>query len=129
MRKARNRQMIFNVEIVPRGRDYAVTETVVHEGHDPQAWTDEDVSAVLKEILRAIDRVANPDREERPVFLRGFSWIVEPSNDRVVLAIEIGDGAAVAGPFDVDKVRLDAMIARVVEAAKSGTSGGGTRIH
>jgi hypothetical protein len=32
----------------------------------------------------------------------------------VVIAIEIGLGAAVAGPFDVDKAVLDAMIARVL---------------
>lgn len=123
------KHMVFNVDIVPRGKDYAVTETVVHEGRDPRAWTDEDVAAVIKEILRAIDRVANPGCEERPVFLRGFSWIVEPSDDHIVLAVEIGGGAAVAGPFDIEKVRLDEMIASVIDAARSATPSGGSLIH
>ena len=33
--------------------------------------------------------------------LTGFSWIVEPLGDDVVLAMEIPMGAAVAGPFHV----------------------------
>jgi hypothetical protein len=32
----------------------------------------------------------------------------------VVIAIEITLGAAIAGPFDVDKARLEAMITRVM---------------
>ena len=33
----------------------------------------------------------------------------------VVIAIEITLGAAIAGPFDVDKAALETMIARVLE--------------
>ena len=93
--------MMFNVEIVPRGKEYAVTETVVYDGREPEAWSDEDVAAVLKEILRAIDRANNPAGEERPVTLRGFSWIIEPTDGHVVIAVDIPSGAAVAGPFDI----------------------------
>lgn len=110
--------MVFSVEIVLKGREYAVTETIVHEGHDAPAWTDEDVESVLKEMLQALGRSANPGGEERAVALRGFSWIVEPSNDQVVIAIEIPSGAAVAGPFEIAQTKLEEMIARVLESAK-----------
>jgi hypothetical protein len=49
--------------------------------------------------------------------LRGFSWIVEPMGDQVVIAIEIPMGAAVAGPFTIERHRLDGMIRRVIAAA------------
>ncbi|HET9266430.1 MAG TPA: hypothetical protein VFO14_25505 [Vicinamibacterales bacterium] len=108
--------MTFDIEIVLRERDYAVTETVPH-GNAPSEWTDQDVEAVLKEILLAIDRVRNPGTRDRFVALRGFSWIVEPSEGGVVIALEIQSGAAVAGPFAIDQARLDRMITRVIAAA------------
>jgi hypothetical protein len=109
--------MTFDVEVVLRERDYAVTERVTHPGDDPRTWTDTDVEAVLKEILLSIDRVRNPGSRTRFVALRGFSWIVEPTEAGVVIAVEIQSGAAIAGPFRIDGPRLDAMIARVVAAA------------
>ena len=111
--------MIYDVEVVLRERDYAVTEHVVHAGNEPARWTDADVETVLKEILLAIDRVKNPDAESRYVALRGFSWIVEPAHGGVVIAIEIPSGAAVAGPFRIDQPRLDGLIARVIAAARA----------
>ena len=49
------------------------------------------------------------------IALRGLSWIVSPyEGGGVVIAIEITMGAAVAGPFDIDRTRLEAMIARVL---------------
>jgi len=108
--------MTFDIEIVLRERDYAVTETVPH-GNAPSEWTDQDVEAVLKEILLAIDRVRNPGTRDRFVALRGFSWIVEPSEGGVVIALEIQSGAAVAGPFAIDQARLDRMIKRVIATA------------
>jgi hypothetical protein len=110
--------MLFNVEIVLRERDYAVTEQVHHTGNEPSRWTDLDVEGVLKSMLLAIDRVKNPGSEPRHVALRGFSWIVEPTTGGVVIAMEITSGAAVAGPFDIEQPRLDGMIARVLEAAR-----------
>jgi hypothetical protein len=53
----------------------------------------------------------------RYVALRGFSWIVEPVDGAVVIAIEIPMGAAVAGPFTIDQRRLDGLIRRVIAGA------------
>ncbi|HEY7501711.1 MAG TPA: hypothetical protein VH740_24540 [Vicinamibacterales bacterium] len=110
--------MLFNVEIVLRERDYAVTEQVHHTGNDAAEWTELDVEDVLKAMLSAIDRVKNPGVEPRPVRLRGFSWIVEPTSAGVVIAMEITSGAAVAGPFAIDQPRLDNLITKVLEAAR-----------
>jgi hypothetical protein len=110
--------LTFDVEIVLRERDYAVTERVLFHGNDPERWTDADVESVLKEILLAIDRVKNPHAPSRFVALRGFSWIVEPTSGGVVIAIEIPSGAAVAGPFRIEQARLDRLIARVIAAAR-----------
>ena len=90
--------MTFDVEIVLRDRNYAVTEQLTQPG-DPAQWTEREVEAVLKEILLSIDRAKNPAATDRHVALRGFSWIVEPADGGVVIAIEIPTGAAVAGPF------------------------------
>jgi hypothetical protein len=111
--------MNFDIEIVLRERDYAVTETIHHEGNRPADWTDIDVEFVLKSMLLAIDRVKNPGGEPRPVTLRGFSWIVEPTTGGVVIAMEITSGAAVAGPFDIAQPRLDSLITRVLAAARA----------
>jgi hypothetical protein len=60
--------------------------------------------------------------------LRGFSWIVNPFEDGgVVLAVEIQLGAAVAGPFAIDKEHFEAMISRVIARHASGTPS--TSIH
>ena len=109
--------MTFDVEIVLRERNYAVTEHLQH-ATDTGAWTDTDVESVLKQILLAIDRVKNPEALDRYVALRGFSWIVEPTSEGVVIAIEIPTGAAVAGPFDIEQPRLDGMISRVLASAR-----------
>jgi hypothetical protein len=114
--------MTFEVEIVLRERNFAVTEHV-HHGVEAEAWTDHDVEAVLKAILLAIDRVKHPDpaggpTPDRFVALRGFSWIVQPTDGGVVIAIEIPMGAAVAGPFRIESGRLDAMINRVLASAR-----------
>jgi hypothetical protein len=111
--------MTFDVEVVLKGRDYAVTEAVSVAHGDPSAWSDAAVRDVLVAILRAIDRAQNPDTaDERTVVLQGFSWIVEPSNGQAVIAIEIPMGAAVAGPFAIAPAELDAMIARVVRTER-----------
>ena len=109
--------MQFTVEVVLKGRDFAVTETVTVPHGEPTTWTDAAVRDVLIETLRAIDRAQNPGAApDRVVVLQGFSWIVEPSDDKhVVLAIEIPMGAAVAGPFEIDQANLDASITRVLK--------------
>jgi hypothetical protein len=113
--------MTFDVEIVLRERDDAVTERLPMPGggrRSPAQWTDQDVECLLKEMLLAIDRVKNPAAENRYVALRGFSWIVEPTAEGgVVIAIEIPMGAVVAGPFAIEQAALDRMINRVIAAA------------
>jgi hypothetical protein len=114
--------MTYDVEIVLRERDDAITERIVHEGNDPGGWTDLDVETVLKAILLAIDRAKNPKADSRYVALRGFSWIVEPTAGGVVIAIEIPSGAAVAGPFRIEQPRLDRLVSRVLAAARLSTA-------
>jgi hypothetical protein len=115
--------MTFEIEIVLRENDHATTERLSHPvGAD--AWTEQDVREVLMKILSAIDRAKNPG-VEREATLRGFSWIVEPSDGEVVIAIEIPMGAAVAGPFGIDGPRLTGMIQRVLAQ----TQGSSAAIH
>ncbi len=110
--------MTFNVEVVLKGRDFAVTEAVSVPG-EPSAWNDEAVRDVLAGILRAIDKAQNPQAPgDRIVVLQGFSWIVEPAERASVIAIEIPMGAAVAGPFTIAPAELDAMIGRVLRAER-----------
>ncbi|MDQ3171946.1 MAG: hypothetical protein M3Q55_17580 [Acidobacteriota bacterium] len=107
--------MTYTVEVVLRDRDAAVVETI-ESPNAARDWTEFEAEDVLRDILRAIDRAQNPDApDDRPVVLRGFSWIVEPSDDGVVIAIEIPMGAAVAGPFDADQKTLDALITRALK--------------
>jgi hypothetical protein len=115
--------MTFDVEVVLKGRDFAVTEAVTTGHGDPASWDEAAVRDVLVQILRAIERVENPQAPpDRPVALRGFSWIVEPNGADVVIAIEIPMGAAVAGPFSVDQARLDGLIGRVLQIERQITS-------
>ena len=121
--------MEFPVEIWLRGENDATTATIAPVAKPPDAWTDGDVAAVLVGMLRALDRARNPDADaERPVALRGFSWIVNPFEDSgVVIAIEIQTGAAVAGPFRIDKKQLEDMIARAI--AQQTVAASATSIH
>lgn len=111
--------MTFPIEIVLKGRDFAVTESVEVTGVDA-AWNDATVRRMLVEILRAIAREEDPaSPSDREVRLQGFSWIVEPVDEpagQVVIAIEIPMGAAVAGPFAIAQPELDALISRVIHA-------------
>jgi len=117
--------MTFPVEVVLKGRDFAVTEMVSVAHGEPASWSDAAVRDVLVEILRAIDRAQNPaTTADRAVILQGFSWIVEPVDNQVVIAIEIPMGAAVAGPFAVPQAELDAMISRVLRAERQMMSPG-----
>jgi hypothetical protein len=109
--------MTYDVEIVLRERTYAVTERIPHAGNDAPSWNEEDVERVLKAMLLAIDRVKHRERSSGYVALRGFSWIVEPADEGVVIAIEIQSGAAVAGPFRIEQARLNRMITNVIAAA------------
>ena len=107
--------MTVSVDVVLRGTNVAKTETIEGIGRVPEAWTDHDVRLLLEGMVRAMDRQKRPGEEDRPIVLRGLSWIVNHFEEGgVVLAVEITLGAAVAGPFEIDKTRLEQMIARVL---------------
>jgi hypothetical protein len=112
--------MIVPVEVVLKNRDFAVTESLVMSHGDAATWDDSVVRDLLVQILRAIDRVQNPETAaDRHVILQGLSWIVEPASEGgVVVAIEIPMGAAVAGPFAIDQAQLTARITRVLQAER-----------
>jgi len=106
--------MNVQVDVWLRGQDFATTKAIDGVAREPRAWTDDDVRAVLEGMLRAMHGLKHPG-EERPIALRGLSWIVNPYDDGgVVIAIEITMGAAIAGPFDIDKSALETMISRVL---------------
>ncbi|MBP1606079.1 MAG: hypothetical protein H6Q08_1453 [Acidobacteria bacterium] len=106
--------MTFDLEVMLRASDQVFAERIDHD-REPEEWTDADVEAALRKILRAIDRISNPDApDDRPISLKGLSWIVQPYLDGVVLAFEIHSASAVAGPFAVPQDRLEQMVARVL---------------
>jgi hypothetical protein len=108
------------VDIWLRGTDVATTAAIEGIARTADRWTDDDVRLVLEGMLRAMDRQKHPGGQERPIALKGLSWIVNPYEEGgVVIAIEITLGAAIAGPFDIEKARLEAMIARVLAAPAS----------
>lgn len=112
--------MQLEIEVWLRGNDYAVTDRVDVPIGAPESWMDGDVRQVLEALLRAVDRAKHPAAApDRPVFLRGFNWIVSPFENRgVLLTVEIQLGAAACGPFAIDQAGLEAMITRVVAAAR-----------
>ena len=120
--------MNVSADICLRGSNVATTVTIEGITREPRAWTDDDVRLVLEGMLRAMDRLKRgPGGTDRAVTLRGLSWIVNGyEGGGVVIAIEITLGAAVAGPFEIDKAALEAMIARVLASPASPPS---TAVH
>ena len=115
--------MTVSVDVWLRGTDHATTATIDNIPRTPNAWADDDVRLVLEGMLRAMDRLKRPGEADRPIQLRGLSWIVNPYDEGgVVIAIEITLGAAIAGPFDIDKAALEAMIARVLAVPPASTT-------
>jgi len=118
--------MNLDVDVWLRGQNVATTQSISGIPHEPGAWTDDDVKAVLEGMLAAMHRAKHPREEPAPIALRGLSWIVNPFEDGgVVIAIEITMGAAIAGPFDIGQRELEAMIGRVV----MGGGDGGRTVH
>jgi hypothetical protein len=109
--------MRLSVEIMLRGNNRVFTETIAHPT-EPVAWTEQDVAAILKAMLRATARAQAPDAPEPgDVALRGMNWIVHPAADGgVVIALEIHSASAVAGPIPMAAATLDGLIARAVAA-------------
>lgn len=108
--------MNVSVDIWLRGTDFATTESFDTVMREPTAWEDEDVRALLEGMLVSMHKAKTRSVPEQPIALRGISWIVNPyESGGVVVALEITMGAAVSGPFDIDKRHLESLIARVVQ--------------
>jgi len=104
------------VDIWLRGSDVATTESIEGIAREPREWTESDVRQVLEGMLLAMDRRKHPGEHQRVVSLRGLSWIVNAFEEGgVVIAIEITLGAAIAGPFDVDRAALEVMVRHVLD--------------
>ena len=104
--------MDIHLDIWLRGENDATTQVISPVQSEPRAWTENDVAAVLAGMLRALERAKFPEATpDRPVALRGFSWIVNPyDSGGVVIALELTMGAVVAGPFDIPERELNALI-------------------
>jgi hypothetical protein len=120
----------LEIEVWLRNNDFATTDVVDTPLASPEHWTDEDVRRLLEELLRAIDRARHPEAErDRPIALRGFSWIVSPfESGGYTVAVEIQLGAAAAGPFAIDQAAVEQAIARVM-AADRVTGSGAQTVH
>ena len=107
--------MTVSVDVWLRGTEHATTRTIDGLSREPANWTDDDVRLVLEGMLRVMAQLKQPGEEPRTIALRGLSWIVNTYEEGgVVIAIEITLGAAIAGPFKIDKAELEAMITRVM---------------
>jgi hypothetical protein len=116
--------MDISVDVWLRGDNHATTYVINPVGREPGSWTESDVSAVLVGMLRALERARNPQAPaDRPVALRGFSWIVNPFDEGgVVIALELTLGAIVAGPFNIAERDLSTMIQNVMTAEAKATA-------
>ena len=109
--------MRMTVEIMLRGNNHVFTETILHPT-EPVAWTDEDVSTILKAMLRATAKAQDPAAPApADISFRGMNWIVHPATDGgVVIALEIHSASAVAGPVPMAAATLEALIDKAVAA-------------
>jgi hypothetical protein len=113
--------MEIPLDIWLRGDNHATSHVISVVSSEPRGWTDNDVTAVLVGMLRALEQAKNPEADvNRRVAMRGFSWIVNPfEGGGVVIALELSLGAVVAGPFDIAERDLSARIQRVMAAERA----------
>ncbi len=112
---------MIEVDVWVRGTNHAVTHRISGVSEDARSWTDADVGRLLTEMLLALEREKNPGGEPPTVTLRGFNWIVSPSDSGVIVHLETQMGSASAGPFIVDEPALTAMVDRVISETRDGT--------
>jgi len=113
---------MIDVEVWVRGRQDATTEHISGIGDDATAWTDDDVKTLLEGMLLALQRTNDPAAEPPPVTLRGFSWIVSPTDEGgMLLHVEMQLGTVSAGPFAIAEDRLTEMVSRVLGGPKVST--------
>ncbi len=114
--------MTYDVEIMLRGDETVYTETLHHIGNEIGDWTVEDASTLMHSVLKAIDRVLNPDRGDEPTTaMRGVNWIVTSHEGQAVVALEIHSASAVAGPFAIDRDRLETLLTDAVKTPMTST--------
>jgi hypothetical protein len=119
--------MKIPVDVWLRGTGSARATSFDGPERPPAEWTDEDIQLVLGRMLREMHRQKHPDSDIGTIALRSLSWIVNPYEEGgVVIAIEITLGAAIAGPFDVDRASLEASINRALAPRGAPTS---TSVH
>ena len=123
--------MEIPLDIWLRGDNHATSHVITVVSREPRGWTDDDVTAVLVGMLRALEQAKDPEADEnRRIAMRGFSWIVNPfEGGGVVIALELSLGAVVAGPFDIAESALSAMIQRVMAADRAATTNAGSTVH
>ena len=123
--------MEIPLDIWLRGDNHATSQVISVTSREPRRWNDDDVTAVLVGMLRALEQAKNPDADaNRRVAMRGFSWIVNPyEGGGVVIALELSLGAVVAGPFDIAERDLSAMIQRVMAAERAAMPKAGSTVH
>jgi len=123
--------MEFQTDIWVRGEHHATAQSVGPLPWEPNGWADEDIVMVLEGMLRALKRANDPSASaDRPVSLRGFSWIVNPfETGGVVIALELTLGAVIAGPFDVSESDLSAKIERVMAAERTAIQSAAQTVH
>ena len=123
--------MEIPLDIWLRGDNHATSHVISPVRREPRRWTDDDVTAVLVGMLRALEQAKNPEADEnRRVAMRGFSWIVNPfEGGGVVIALELSLGAVIAGPFDIAERDLSAMIERVMAAERAAMPSPGSTVH
>ena len=112
---------MIDVDVWVRGRQDAKTEKISGVDNDATSWTDEDVKQLLEGMLLALERTNNPGGVPPEVTLRGFSWIVSPDKDGVLVHLEMQLGTVSAGPFAIDETRLTDMISRVIGGPRVST--------
>lgn len=112
---------MIDVDVWVRGRQDAATQQIQGVPTDAASWTDEDVKALLEQMLLALERAKNPAGEQPQVSLRGFSWIVSPDSNGVLVHLEMQMGTVSAGPFAIDESKLTEMISRVMGGPKPST--------
>jgi hypothetical protein len=112
---------MIDVDVWVRGRQDASTASVAGVGADAASWGDRDVKKLLEGMLLALQRTSDPKAEPPEVTLRGFSWIVSPETDGVLVHLEMQLGTVSAGPFAIGEQRLTDMISRVIGGPKVST--------
>jgi hypothetical protein len=108
----------MDVDVWVRGQQDAITRKIDGVPAEAADWTDGDVRLLLEQMLLALEKAKNPSGEAPPVSLRGFSWIVSPEQNGVLIHLEMQMGTVSAGPFSIDEARLTEMISRVMGGPK-----------